>query len=478
MAKYIQHHFSLELPTKRCHIIMAMMTATHIDKPLPHSPEAERALLGGIILGGDGPWLDASEFFLPFHQSLCQALIRLKREELPIDLVLLNEKLNPRELEDCGGIAYVASLLDGFPRVANLDHYAKIIRDKASQRRAISIADECSRALWAAKNGNAGELLNNFISRLIATLPKEERKLATGLRAVSVSELLRMDVQPREMVLTPFLPTQGLAMLYSKRGVGKTYVALGISVAVASGTEFLKWKAPAARKVLYLDGEMPASALRQRVSDIIAGTNVSDPLDNLAIITPDLQPHGLPDLSTKEGQDQIEPHLDGVSLLVLDNLSSLVRDVKENEGEGWLPVQDWGLRLRRRGISVLFVHHAGKAGAQRGTSRREDLLDSVVTLQHPSDYNPAEGLRCQVHYEKSRGFYGDDAKPFEVKLMAGPSGEALWTVADPETSMDARIADMHRQGMSLRDIAEETGASKSKVHRIIKGLSHGSESRP
>jgi len=289
---------------------------------------------------------------------------------------------------------------------------------------------------------------------------------APVLRAVSVTELLRMDVKPREMVLYPFLPTQGLAMLYSRRGVGKTFISLGASVAVASGTQFLNWNAPTARGVLYVDGEMPFSALHQRVSDIIAGTDIADPLDNFRIITPDLQDRGLPDLATIAGQDEIEQHLDGVGLLVLDNLSCLVRAVKENEGEGWLPVQDWALDLRRRGISVLFVHHAGKGGAQRGTSRREDLLDSVVTLRHPSDYVASEGLRCVVDYEKSRGFYGEDARPFEVKMSAGPSGEAVWTVTDSEACAKSRARDLLAEGMSVRDVAEEVGMSKSAVHRL------------
>jgi len=215
---------------------------------------------------------------------------------------------------------------------------------------------------------------------------------------------------------------------------------------------------------------MPAATLRDRISNIVAGTDIAHPLDNLRVITSDLQDRALPDLSTVAGQDLIEAHLDGVELLVLDNLSSLVRAVKENEGEGWLPVQDWALDLRRRGISVLFVHHAGKAGAQRGTSRREDLLDSVVTLKHPNDYAPSEGLRCDVHYEKSRGFFGNDARPFGVKLMAGPGGEAVWTVADPEASIEDRVFELHRLGgMSVRDIADELGLKRSKVHRIIKG---------
>jgi hypothetical protein len=445
-----------------------------VDKPLPHSPEAERALLGGILLGGDGPWLDASDFHLPFHQSLCQSLNRLRAEGKPTnDLVLLSEALSLTELERSGGIAYIASLVDGLPKIANLAHYAAVIKQNASARRALSTCDMMSRKLETA-NGNLSETLLEVsgLSASLATNLREGGSLRSPtLRAVSITELLRLDVKAREMVLHPFLPTQGLAMLYSQRGVGKTFIALGISVAVASGTTFLKWSASTARRVLYVDGEMPCATLRDRISNIIAGTEIAYPLDNLRVITSDLQNHALPDLSTVAGQNLIEAHLDGVELLVLDNLSSLVRAVKENEGEGWLPVQDWALDLRRRGISVLFVHHAGKAGAQRGTSRREDLLDSVVTLKHPTDYAPSEGLRCDVHYEKSRGFYGGDARPFNVMLTAGRSGEALWTVADPETSLGDRVREMHGQGMSLRDIAEEVGASKSKVHRLINGLS-------
>src|SRR6266566_7713030 len=450
------------------------MSQTHdLDKPLPHSKEAERALLGGIILGGDGPWLDASDFFLPFHQSLCQALTRLRAEGKPTnDLVLLHEALSPTEVENSGGIAYIASLVDGLPRVSNLGHYAEVIKQHAEARRALTICDLMIRKLWAT-NGNVSEVLRE-ISGYAATLNTSLREgnglRSPVLRAVSVTELLREDVRLREMILHPFLPTQGLAMLYSTRGAGKTFIALGIAVAVAGGTAFLKWNAPKARRVLYVDGEMPCATLKERISSIVAGTDIDHRLDNLQIITPDLQDRPLPDLATPEGQALIEAKLDGAELLVLDNLSCLVRESKENEGDAWVPIQGWALDLRRRGISVLFVHHAGKQGAQRGTSRREDLLDSVVTLRHQNDYSPSEGLRCDVHYEKSRGFYGEEARPFEVKLMDGPSGEAVWTMADPETSIETRILEMNRQGMSLRDIAEETGASKSKVHRIIKGL--------
>src|SRR6185436_7932703 len=127
--------------------------------------------------------------------------------------------------------------------------------------------------------------------------------------------------------------------------------------------------------------------------------------NNLRIITPDIQTHGITDLSTIEGQRIIEEHLKDVKLLILDNYSALCRRGRENEAESWIPLQEWFLTLRRRGLSVLLIHHSNKSGGQRGTSRKEDLLDTVITLRKPENYDPREGARFEVHYEKARGFY-------------------------------------------------------------------------
>jgi putative DNA primase/helicase len=162
----------------------------------------------------------------------------------------------------------------------------------------------------------------------------------------------------------------------------------------------------------------------------------------------------------------IEEHLEGVDLLILDNLSALCRHGKENEGEGWLPVQEWALSLRRRGTSVVFVHHAGKGGTQRGTSRREDLLDTVLAMRRPADYSPEQGLRAEVHVEKGRSLFGDAAKPFEMKLETGAGGAAVWTMRDLEGAQARQVADMSASGMSIREIADEMRISKSKVARL------------
>src|ERR1044071_1985987 len=72
---------------------------------------------------------------------------------------------------------------------------------------------------------------------------------ARKLLALNLVEFLSRDIPPREMLLDPFLPTQGLMMLYSWRGVGKTHTGIGIAYAAASGGAFLRWQAPKPRRV-------------------------------------------------------------------------------------------------------------------------------------------------------------------------------------------------------------------------------------
>ena len=94
--------------------------------------------------------------------------------------------------------------------------------------------------------------------------------LGQRLRPFDLQELFALDIKPRGMVLDPVIPEKGLVMLYATRGTGKTHVALGIAYAVATGSAFLKWRAERPRRVLLVDGEMPASALRERLQRVAA----------------------------------------------------------------------------------------------------------------------------------------------------------------------------------------------------------------
>ena len=290
------------------------------------------------------------------------------------------------------------------------------------------------------------------------------------LRSLNVKELLELEIPPREMILNPILPAQGLVMLYAPREIGKTHVALWVAYTIACGGTMFnnKWQCEKPRKVLFVDGEMPASTLQMRLSNIVASSEKElEDVDNLKIITPDHQELGIPDLSTLSGQEWLEPHLKGINLLILDNLSALCRSGRENESESWNPLQDWLLKLRRKGISVLFVHHAGKGGNQRGTSKKEDILDTVIVLRKPNDYDQREGARFEVHYEKARGFYGEEARPFEAWLKE-EDGKRTWQVQEIEQLQLNRLIDLHKDGLKQREIAQELGLGLGTVNRWIK----------
>jgi len=286
-----------------------------------------------------------------------------------------------------------------------------------------------------------------------------------GLTAIDVEAFLGLDIPPREMVVDPIIPTQGLAMLYARRGVGKTHIALGLAYAVASGGAFLKWSAPTPRRVLYIDGEMPAVAMQERLSAIINACDQEPPNSSyFNLITPDLQGDmGIPDLSTEEGQAAVDGLLEDVEFLILDNLSTLCRNGRENEADSWQTMQDWGLRLRRKSISVLFVHHAAKGGQQRGTSKREDVLDTIIRLEHSTDYRAEDGARFEVHLDKARTIVGDAAAAFEAQLGAGG-----WTYRTIEDQRLQRVAALSNDGMRQREIATETGLSLGTVNACIK----------
>jgi putative DNA primase/helicase len=292
------------------------------------------------------------------------------------------------------------------------------------------------------------------------------------LEPLELEELFALDIKPRGMVLDPIIPEKGLAMLYGTRGTGKTFVALGIAYAAATGGTFFNWRAPRPRRVLLIDGEMPATALRDRLRSIAAAAPAPSP--TLRIIAGDLIESGVGNLASPMLQDEIDPWLAGVDLLILDNLSSLTAALRDNDADSWSPIQAWLLRLRRQGISVLIVHHAGKGGDQRGTSRREDVLDTSICLRRPADYAATQGARFEVHIEKARGIHGADAKPFEASLDIR-DGKAVFTTRPIEDVEGARIMALLAEGLSIRDIAEETGISKSTIHRLRRKLEQSSE---
>lgn len=281
---------------------------------------------------------------------------------------------------------------------------------------------------------------------------------------IGYSEFIDTPRPEPEFILSPWLTYPGLAMIFAERGVGKTLMTSNIAFAAATGRAFLCWNCPQPRRVLIIDGEMPAVDLQKRFKEIERVAGIRPAPENLTFLTADLEPNGLPDLGTIDGQLRFEKYLMGYDLIIVDNLSTLNRTGAENEADSWGVLQQWLIKQRSAGRCVLLVHHAGKGGAQRGTSRREDVLGTVIQLKHPAGYNPSEGANFEIHYTKARGFFGADAEPIEVQL--GSDGLWTWKRLNEARAADAVI--LYEGGKTMRDIATELGVSTSTVSGWIR----------
>jgi len=292
---------------------------------------------------------------------------------------------------------------------------------------------------------------------------KSERNL-DGIVAVDINSFLSMNIPPRQCLLSPWLPSSGLTQVYAYRGVGKTFFALNVAYAVASGNSFLGWRCAEKKRVLYIDGEMPAADMQERIRTVRGDNQINS--DNFKLITPDFQDFAIPNLANEESQAELESFTSEADLIVVDNISTLCRTGKENDSDQWTPVQRWALNMRSEGRSVLFVHHANKNGGQRGTSGREDVLDTVISLKKPAGSSPTEGANFEVHFEKNRGFSGSDAQAFNASLSI-ENGQQIWKREGLTESTFNRSVVLANTGLTGSEIARQLHVNKSTISRHL-----------
>ncbi|MCY2924756.1 MAG: replicative DNA helicase, partial [Planctomycetota bacterium] len=203
----------------------------------PQDIAAEICVLGSMIL--DAAAVDIvvqinrlDHFYRPAHQSLFECLVAMRQAGKAIDLVTLrNELALMGRLEAVGGIDYVTSVVDGVPSVANAEHYARIVRQKAMLRELIRagtdmvrdayecrdepdrIVDEAERKVFHIASqhiGDSATSLKDLLNSTFATLLAQEGKLLTGL-STGYDQLneLTAGFQKGEMIVIGARPSMG-----------------------------------------------------------------------------------------------------------------------------------------------------------------------------------------------------------------------------------------------------------------------------
>jgi replicative DNA helicase len=126
---------------------MAERIAT-AERTLPHNLEAERSVLGAILVHNDAfntaaQVIDGRDFYRDAHRRIFDRMVALSERGEAIDFITLKEELSRGgDLEEVGGPAYVASLVDGVPRATNVEYYARIVKEKATLRNLIYAANK------------------------------------------------------------------------------------------------------------------------------------------------------------------------------------------------------------------------------------------------------------------------------------------------------------------------------------------------
>jgi replicative DNA helicase len=230
-----------------------MAPDTSLERPLPHNLEAERCVLGAILMENAHlpevleKGLRADEFFLDQNRSLFEAITQLDEARVPVDSVTLMDHLaRTGRLEAAGGVAYVSAITDGVPRVINAVHYARIVKEKALLRSLVHRAHSIQQQALEGEE-DADTLLDRAESSLFELADDRVRAGFIGIK-----ELVRDNTARIEQIFsegrsitgratgyarlderTSGLQPSELIILAARPSMGKTALALNIAENVA-----------------------------------------------------------------------------------------------------------------------------------------------------------------------------------------------------------------------------------------------------
>jgi hypothetical protein len=433
----------------------------------PHSRASEEHVLGSLMVENSA-WraaeeLECEDFYLGHHQLIFAAIARLATAGKPFDADCVIEQLEREgKVEDAGGDAAVRKIAGETATAATIATYVEHVRERADLRRLQDIGPSIDRLI---EQGLASAKIAEHIETLIAPRRAKPRELLP----IELGAFLDRKLPAPAPVAGP-LRAGSLGLVHARAGVGKTFLMLGLGVAVSRGVPILGFEVAAPRPVLYIDGEMLATDMQQRLAELVRPIDAT--IDHLwepfHLITPDLQERGIPKIDTPEGQAEVLRLIDTLhpGVVFLDNLSCLTNPEDENRAESWTMVQELLLALRRRSVAGVAVHHSNREGNQRGTTRRTDILDFALKLSAVADPSNDGRTRIMVEFEKARGLTADQKQPFVACLEPHPAGGLAWSRGAPPQPVNDRVKQMLLDGMRPAEVAEELGANRSFCYRI------------
>ncbi|HIG92088.1 MAG: replicative DNA helicase [Methylococcales bacterium] len=244
----------------------------------PNSIQAEQAVLGGLMLDNEG-WdkvaehVSEEDFYRKEHRYIFRAISQLAAKMDPFDVVTVSEMLETMgEIDTVGGLAYVGMLAKDTPTAANIDSYAKIVRDRSVLRQLIHVGTTISGSAFNTEGQETSQLLENA-ERQVFEIAEQQQRGKSGFipvrsllaKAVDKIESLYEQDNPITGVSTGFtdfdemtsgLQASDLVIVAGRPSMGKTTFAMNLAENVA-----IKAKKP----VAVFSMEMPGDQLAMRM---------------------------------------------------------------------------------------------------------------------------------------------------------------------------------------------------------------------
>jgi putative DNA primase/helicase len=434
--------------------------------------EIEKAVLGSLINGGrsliDELCVAAIDANLFYHSQSCKilgAIAELYDEGAPIDLQIVTERLRQQgNLEAAGGAVAITVLgVDGNPAV-------DIARFNLAELRALYAKRQAARIADRMKSGDidladAKAMLDEIVE---STQGQKSWRSALNESVVTSSQLRELRLTPRMKLLGDWFCEGDLGFLFAFRGVGKTWFALGMAQALSTAGKLGEWLAHQSVKVLYVDGEMPPDLMRERCAGLSASNTNLEFLNHEILFQ---RTGKVLNIANQEVQQAITQRCitTGVKVLILDNLSTLASGMKENEADSWELVNAWLLDLRRRKIAVVIVHHAGRSGEMRGTSKREDNVFWIIVLDDTKkNADDKRGAWFISRFTKPSRNTQDEVSAYEWHFVTdGATGEVSISHQLAQT-MDVFLGLIEDGVRECNQIAREMKTSPATVSRLAK----------
>jgi hypothetical protein len=442
-----------------------------IERPLPHSKEAEVACLGAILL--DAPKaaetidsLEPGDFFLPLHQVIFRHIKRLRSLGMATnDFVLLNDAIDQsKELEAAGGTSYIASLTDCLYRSPNVAQYVEIIKRAAKLRAAIRISQLNTEKLLAV-NGDGSTVLQAVFDSFCPLRGVVGQKLILNFR--TGADYSANEGQGVEWIARGLVAKGAITELGAKVKAGKTTLILAMIRATLDGSEFLS-QPTLKTSVLYLT-EQPVSSFYQALER--AGLLGRQDLSVLHFT--DTRGHAWPAV-VSEAVTRCKQI--GAVLLVVDTLpqfAGLTGDRENNAGdalEAMGPLQ----AAAAEGIGVLLVRHERKSGGDvgdsaRGSSAFAGAADIVLSLRKPEGNAPKTRRLLQ-----SVSRFSETLNDLLVDLTHGAYvalGERHETaIKDAKDLVFAAAPQLEAEAIDLRELGKTTSVSRVTAQRAVDEL--------